>query len=70
MRKIEGDAYYNLRNPGLLKKTDISLDYTVGFYAGALSVIDDFFQLEQSAEKVLRKENERIKDEKKRQASS
>ena len=62
MRNIEGDAYYNLRNPGLLKKENISLDYTVGFYAGALSVIDDFFQLEQNANKVIKKENDRIEE--------
>lgn len=69
MRNIEGDAYYNLRNPGLLKKENLSLDYTVGFYAGALSVIDDFFQIEQQAQKVLRKENERIKNEKEKQSA-
>lgn len=68
MRKIEGDAYYNLRNPSLLKKEGLSLDYTVGFYAGALSVIDDFFLLEQNAQKILKKENERIEAERKKNA--
>ena len=63
MRRIEGDSYFSLRTPSSMKKDDLSLEYTVGFHAGVLSVIDDFFQVERTARSVVQKEKQRIENE-------
>lgn len=63
MERTEADAYFALRSPSALKKDGMSLEYFVGFYAGVLSLVDDFKNVADVAAAEVEKARERANKE-------
>lgn len=63
LEKIETDSYFTLRNMHV-KKSDISMEYAVGYENGKLAVIDDIRSLMTTGIVGLKRDHEQIKNEK------